>query len=134
VEPEDVDVGDMDEGIHEGIQEEDIGFDVVENITSDVYQQRRQDCERKKLELIESSFNVTCKSGGTELLWTVVPDSIPESQPIEFQNIGIREMDWDKFNRLSSYAKASVKNKLNDEKPHPFMDLFLLLWPGDWKK
>ncbi len=129
-----MDVGDMDEGIHEGIQEEDIGFDVVENITSDVYQQRRQDCERKKLELIESSFNVTCKSGGTELLWTVVPDSIPESQPIEFQNIGIREMDWDKFNRLSSYAKASVKNKLNDEKPHPFMDLFLLLWPGDWKK
>jgi hypothetical protein len=34
VEPEDVDVGDMDEEIHEGIQEEDVGFDVVENILS----------------------------------------------------------------------------------------------------
>ncbi len=56
----------------------------------------------KKLELIESSYNVTCKSRGIELVWKVVPDSIPESPPIEFQNIGIWEMDWDKFNNLSS--------------------------------
>ncbi len=114
MEPEDLDVGDMDEEIHEGIQKEDVGFDVVENITSDVYQQRRHDCEQKNLELIESSNNITCKYGGIELVWTVVPDSIPESPPIEFQNIGVREMDWDKFNRLSSYAKAPVKNKSND--------------------
>jgi hypothetical protein len=108
----------MAEEIHEGFQEEYFGFNVVENITSYVYQQRHQDCVQKKLELIESFYNVTCKSGGIELVWVVVPDSIPESPPIEFQDIGIWEMDWDKFNKLSSYAKASEKkNKSNDEKP-----------------
>jgi hypothetical protein len=81
----------------------------VENITSDVYQQKHQKCAQKKLELIKSS-NVTCKSEGIELVWLVVPDSIPESPPIEFQNIRIQEMDWDKFNKLSSYAKALKKH------------------------
>jgi len=37
MDPEDVDVNEMGEDILEGHQEEDIGFDVVENITSDVY-------------------------------------------------------------------------------------------------
>jgi hypothetical protein len=105
----DFDVDEMEEEIQEGTLEEDVGFDVVENITSDVYQQKRQECEQKKLELIESSYSITCKSGGNELVWSVVPDSIPESPPIEFQNIGIREMDWDNFNKLSSYAKALKK-------------------------
>jgi hypothetical protein len=36
MDPEDVDVDEMGEDILEGHQEEDIGFDVVENITSDV--------------------------------------------------------------------------------------------------
>jgi len=44
-------------------------------------------------------------------------------------------MEWDKFNRLSSYAKAFTKSKGNSlEKSQPFMDLFILLWPVDWKK
>jgi hypothetical protein len=50
----DFDVDKMDEEIQEGTLEEDVGFDVVENITSDVYQQKRQKCEQKMLELIES--------------------------------------------------------------------------------
>jgi hypothetical protein len=37
------------------LQDEDAGFDVVGNITPDVYQQRHQECEAKKLALIESS-------------------------------------------------------------------------------
>jgi hypothetical protein len=44
-------------------------------------------------------------------------------------------MDWEKFDALSEYAKASAKKKLASvEKPHPYLDLFLLLWPGDWRK
>ncbi len=73
MEPEDLDVGDMDEEIHKGVQEDDVGFDVFENITLDVYQQRCEDCEQKKLELIKSSYNVTCKFGGIKLVWAVVP-------------------------------------------------------------
>ncbi len=34
---------------------QDAGCDVVENITLDVYQRQRQECEAKKLELIESN-------------------------------------------------------------------------------
>jgi hypothetical protein len=64
----------------------------------------------------------------------VVPDAISKSPPTEFQNIRFQEMDRDKFSRLSSYAKASTENKISAENPQPFIDLFLLLWPGDWKK
>jgi len=64
-----------------------------------------------------------------------VPDSIADSSIMEFQNIGVLQMEWDKFNMLSSYAKAFTKSTGNGlEKPQPFMDLFILLWPGDWKK
>ncbi len=108
MDPEDVDVDEMGEEILEGHQEEDIGFDVVENIASDVYKLKHQECEQKKLELIES-----CKSGGNKLLWMVVPDSIADSSIMEFQNIGVWQMEWDKFNRLSSYAKAFTKSKGN---------------------
>jgi hypothetical protein len=61
----------------------------VENITSDVYQQRHQECEQKKLELIESCYSATCKSEGNNLVQMVVPDSVPDSPPIEYQKIGI---------------------------------------------
>jgi signal recognition particle GTPase len=93
VDPEDVDVDKMAEEIQEGLHEEDVGFDVVENITTDVYKQKHQECEQKKLKLIESCYSVTCKSGGNELLWTVVPDLIADSSIMEFQIIGVWQME-----------------------------------------
>jgi hypothetical protein len=39
------------------------------------------------------------------------------------------------FDALSEYAKASARKKEESiENPHPFLDLFLILWPGDWRK
>jgi hypothetical protein len=94
-----------------------------------------QECEAKMFELIESPWSVICKSGSFQLTWTVVPDSIAEVPPVEFENMGVRDMDWEKFDTLSEYAKASAKKKeASIEKSHPFLDLFLLLWPGDWRK
>ncbi len=40
-------------------------------------------------------------------------------------------MDWMKFHELHNIAKSGKKI---DRVPQPFFDLFLLLWPGDWKK
>jgi signal recognition particle GTPase len=54
VEPKNVDVNEMAEEIQEGIQDKDVGFDVVENITSDIYQQRCQECERRSLNLLKA--------------------------------------------------------------------------------
>jgi hypothetical protein len=69
------------------------------------------------------------------LTWTIVPDSIAEVPPVEFENMGVRDTDWEMFDALSEYAKASAKKKEESvEKPHPFLDLFLMLWPGDWRK
>jgi hypothetical protein len=59
----------------------DAGFDVVENVTLDMYQQQHQECEAKKLEIIESNWCVKTKSGKAELVWTVVSDSTPENPP-----------------------------------------------------
>ncbi len=118
----------------EGLQDDNAGFDVVENITSGVYQKRREECERKKLELIESCSPVTCKSGSNELVWVVIPDSIAEEPPIEFPTIGVREMEWGKFADLAAFGKASLKGKVAMERPQPYLDLLLTLWPGDWVK
>ncbi len=131
---EDPDLVDPTEEIVEGTQEEDAGFDVVENITSDVYQKRREECERKKLELIESCSPVTCKSGSNELVWVVIPDSIAEEPHIEFPTIGVREMEWGKFADLAAFGKASLKGKVAMERPQPYLDLLLTLWAGDWVK
>jgi hypothetical protein len=43
-------------------------------------------------------------------------------------------MDWRKFDDLASYAKPSLKKESSSERPYPFLELLLLLWPGDWKK
>ncbi len=49
--------------------------------------------------------------------------------------MGVQDMDWENFDALSEYAKASTKKKLESvEKPNPYLDLFLLLWPGNWRK
>jgi hypothetical protein len=49
---------------------------------------------------------VTCKSGSNQLVWTA----------------------------LASFAKTSIKIQPAMERPHPFLDLFLTLWPGDWRE
>jgi hypothetical protein len=54
---EDLDLNELEEEIQEGADEEDAGFDVMEIMTTDVYQKRREECE--KLELIESSWSIT---------------------------------------------------------------------------
>ncbi len=82
---------------------------MVENVTLDVYQRQCQECEAKKLEIIESNWCVTMKSGNSELAWTVVLDSIPENPPQEYSSIGVRNINWDCFNNLSSIIKFSKK-------------------------
>ncbi len=110
---------------------EDAGLDVVENVTLDVYQWQQQECEAKKLQIIESNWCIKTKSGNAELVWTVAPDSIPENPPQEFSSLGVRNVNWDCFTSLSSIIKYSQKDA---EIPQPFLELFLVLWPGDWKQ
>jgi len=50
--PDAVDLAEQSEEVMEESNEEDSGFDVVENITSDAYQQQRQECEATKLQRI----------------------------------------------------------------------------------
>jgi hypothetical protein len=106
---EDVDLLEAEDEIQNEDDDGDI-MDVVENVTLDVYQQQRQQCEANKLEIIESDWSVTTKSGNAELVWNVIPDSIPEDPTEEYSSIGVRDVEWDKFKRLSSTIKSSKKN------------------------
>ena len=126
---EEADLNDVEDEIQQE-NDEDAGFDVVENVTADVHQQRRIDCEVIKQQLIESNWTIIAKSGNVELTWNVVPDSIPECPMKEFESLGIRSMDWAQFDELKKMAKSGKKK---DKMPQPFFDLFLLLWPGDWR-
>ena len=120
-----VDLAEQSEEVMEGNKEEDNGFDVVENITLDAYQQQRQECEATKLQLIESSWSVTCKSGSNELKWTAIPDSIAEFPPVEYPKVGVSDMDWRKFDELASHAKSSLKKESTAERPYTlFLNYF----------
>ncbi len=114
------------------IHEEDNhnGFEVMENVTADVYQQWWLKCKNIKLQFIESNWSVTTKSGNCELVGLVKQDSIQlESPSNESSSIGIRNINWEKCNLLQA------KNKVTkSEISQPYLDLFLTLWPGDWKK
>jgi hypothetical protein len=52
-----------------------------------------------------------------------------ESPSKEFSSIGIRNVNWEKFKSLWTKDKAT-----RSEVPQPYLDLFLTVWPGDWKK
>jgi hypothetical protein len=85
---EDVDLVEADNEM-EVDNEEDAGFDVVENVALDVYQWQQQECEPKKLHIIDSNWRVKTKSGNAELVWTVTPDSIPKNPLQEFSSLGV---------------------------------------------
>jgi hypothetical protein len=59
---------------------------------------------------------------------------MPEAPPGAFVNIGVREMNWGKFDALTSFTKTSIKNQQHMERLHPFLDMFLTVWPSDWRK
>jgi hypothetical protein len=48
------------------------------------------------------------------------------------KKIGLWDLGWDRFNTLSSYAKASIKYKSCNKKLNQLWIVFLL-WPCDWK-
>jgi hypothetical protein len=129
-EEEDLDLREADDEIEQE-DDEDAGFDVAENITANVHQQHHNECEVEKLELIESNWCIMTKFGNVELKWNIVPDSIPEYSDKEFESLGIRTMDWTQFRELCNMAKSG---KMKDRMLQPFFGIFLLLWPGDWKK
>ncbi len=49
IDPDDINMSEQIDEVLEGNNVEDNGFDVVENISSDVYQQKRRECELKNL-------------------------------------------------------------------------------------
>jgi hypothetical protein len=53
---------------------------------------------------------------------------------VEYPKVGVSDMDWRKFDELASHTKSSLKKESTAERPYPFLELLLLLWPGDWKK
>ena len=47
----------------------------------------------RRHQLIESKWSVTTKSGDSDFIWTVVPDSVPSERPYEeFSSDGVRNM------------------------------------------
>jgi hypothetical protein len=53
---------------------------------------------------------------------------------LEFVNVVVREMKWEKFDALASFVKASINSHAAMERLYPFLDLFLSLWLGDWRE
>jgi hypothetical protein len=43
-------------------------------------------------------------------------------------------MEWEKFYALASFENTTIKNQQPMERLHPYLDLFLKLWLGDWRQ
>jgi hypothetical protein len=133
-----------EDDVVEGVDDEDIGFDVMEfDHTSDVHARRQAASTREKERLLQEQWTVAKRCAATNRVvnWKLVEESIPTTEPVEvFETIGVRGMNWRKFEELKDKMKQHSKetrNSLDATIPFlsvsPFFDLFILLWPGDWK-
>ena len=87
--------------------------------SSSKYRLKKAKYEKEKLEIIERGYKVSCKDGR---VWKAVENLIPDMEVTETDYVGVQRYE---FERLCG------GNKVGDH--HALMDLFALLWPGDWK-
>ena len=87
---------------------------------SDKHRQYRRKYKGEKEALLDHRHKIKTKDGH---VWTMVMDHVPESVAKEPLFVGVQGY---KFCCLCDGKKASD--------PHALMDLFALLWPGDWKQ
>lgn len=87
--------------------------------SSSKYRLKKAKYEKEKSEIIEHGYKVACKDGR---VWKAVENSIPDKEVTELDYVGVQGYE---FERLCG------ENKVGDH--HALMDLFSLLWPGDWK-
>lgn len=122
------------EEIIEGVigNDDDIGFDVAEDVTRDEHEQRRDIYKAEKEKLIEEEWTVVKRGDrNTQVTWVTICESIPDTNIIEYDKLGIRSMDFRKFHILDNKLRSFA---INEKLPTPFLDLFLILWPGDWRQ
>ena len=75
--------------------------------------------EKKKL-IAEGKTYIVTDSKGNQVEWKIVKSSKPEETLTEYENIGVRGIDFETFTQQSTYA-------------YPYLQLLQTLWPGDWK-
>lgn len=126
----------------EHIDDAQIQIDLNED--ADVHRQKWNSYLEEKEKLIVEEWSV--KKG--RVTWKTCRDSMPNNNISEYKTMGIREIEWSKFQKLSDGLKQKVNaseeassnlfnnptTKLDSKLPTPFLDLFLLLWPGDWQQ
>jgi hypothetical protein len=139
-----------DEDIVEGRQEvsEDNDHEAViyECETYDVHVRRQIMAEREKQALIAQKWSVTKTDNKTNksMVWTICDMHVPSDNVTEYDVIGVRGVNWDRFAELKNQLKGrcvSGKSKTDGEpkggiEMHltPFSDLLMTMWPGDWQK
>ena len=146
---EEIDEDEIEETI-EGRLDEDhdeaMGFDAVFDGSYAQYETKRRAAEIEKQRYIQENLSFTKKQAATRttMTWNIVNESLPTLLTSEYDNVGVRCVDWSNFVQLKQQIKnqSSKKRKCTMSSPkskrsdtcQPFLDLFLCLWPGDWKQ
>lgn len=129
----------LEDDIVEGLGD-DAGFDVVEEVDFDEHQRRRNEAMLKRKQLIDRNWSVVSKKGNQHVIWIAVEDSSPQECLHEYSKLGVRDVDWKQFAKLSDELKKKARKKhegsykQSASKVTPYFDLFLALWPGSWEK
>ena len=82
--------------------EEEIGFDIAEDISSNEHRARRHRCEEDKERLIAEEWTVRKVDNQLrqEIVWKTIRQSIPDADIEEYEKVGVREMNFKKFDEL----------------------------------
>ena len=146
-EEEDIDEEDIEE-VQEGENEDDEddirGFDAIFEGNYMQYQNKRNAAEEEKQQMINNNYTITKKHAASRksMTWRVIKQSLPETTTNEYEKLGVRGVDWTKFEKVKDNIKDRARKKKGScaspsaatKNCMPFLDLFLTLWPGDWQE
>jgi hypothetical protein len=79
-----------------------------------------------------------CAKTNKAVTWRLVEESVSIEPVEEYDTIGVCGINWRNFIELKERMKQRTKDsRVNATIPYlsisPFFNLFLMLWPGDWK-
>lgn len=79
----------------------------AEENEDNVHAQRRQNAKAEKERLITEQWEVTKH----RVTWRVIRESTPDQDLQEYEKLGVRNVDFDKFQELRTAPKHSVEDK-----------------------
>jgi hypothetical protein len=91
---------------------------IYENETYDVHLQRQITAAAEKDVLIQQKWSVVKSDNKTNksITWTVSTDHVPSENILEYESIGVRGVNWERFAELKSQLREKSGSEIDSKK------------------